>query len=327
MGPRPPSFFSPESLISPTTDTIVLRSIVAVVLNWCAEDDTARAVASLFAQLEPGVTVLIVDNASPDGSGARLQTRFPDVPFLQTGANLGYAGGNQRAIAWALQQGADAILLVNDDAELMPGCLRALRGAMDAHPTLGGCAPTVTHGPPHQDRVWWGGGDFIAHKAGGVHRHAGARLVAIRERPQPPTVPVTALNGCVMLLRSTAIRAVGGLQAAFFCYAEDTELSLRLATGGWETAWVPTAVAAHHLPFPEPPPSPWAMVQRDRNRRLLAQLHLRGVARATFVAWFYPTRVLLGARYLLRGDPSRARAIWRGATSRLPRPGDPRADR
>ena len=82
---------------------------MAVVLNWCAEDDTARAVASLFAQHEPGVTVLIVDNASPDGSGARLQQRFPEVPFLQTGANYGYAGGNQRAIAWALQQGADAV--------------------------------------------------------------------------------------------------------------------------------------------------------------------------------------------------------------------------
>jgi hypothetical protein len=77
-------------------------------------------------------------------------------------------------------------------------------------------------------------------------------------------------------------------------------------------------VAIHHLPFPEPAPSPWAITQRDRNRRLLARLHLRGSARARFRAWYYPTRLLLVARYLATGDRARAAAVWRGMTAPLP---------
>jgi len=299
-----------------------LPSIVAVVLNWCAEQDSVRAVDSLLAQGTPGLTVLIVDNASPDGSGDRLAARFPHLPFLQTGANLGYAGGNQRAIEWALARGADAILLVNDDAELRPGCLSALRDALDADPKLGACAPTVVHGPPHDDRIWWGGGRFVPHKACGVHHHMGEPLHSIVDPTgqHPSAVPASALNGCVLLLRAAALRDVGGLQEAFFCYVEDTELSLRLTAGGWHTAWIPHAVAVHHLRVPEPPPSPWAITQRDRNRRLLAKLHLGARDARRFALWFVTTRLLLAARYLALGDRQRSAAVWRGMTATLPTP-------
>lgn len=291
--------------------------MVAVVLNWCAEEDSARAIASLQAAAPPGLTILIVDNASPDGSGARLRSRFPHLPFLQTGANLGYAGGNQRAIEWALARDAEAVLLVNDDAELRPGCLAALEAALEADPALGACAPTILFGPPHDDRVWWGGGDFVPSKAVGVHRHHQLPATAL-PAVAPAAVRVTALSGCVLMLRTRALRAVGGLREEFFAYVEDTELTLRLARGGWGAAWVPGAVAVHHVRFPESPPSPWAITQRDRNRRLLARLHLRGVTRARFVAWYYPTRLLLALRYLAAGDRARSAAVWRGMTAPLP---------
>ena len=294
-----------------------LASLVAVVLNWCAEDDSVGAITSLLAQEAPGLTVLIVDNASPDGSGDRLAARFPQLPYLQTGANIGYAGGNQRAIEWALARDADAVLLMNDDAELRPGCLAALREAMDDNPRLGACAPTIVHGPPHDDRIWWGGGVFVAHKGIAEHRNSGERLNQATNA-QPSVVPQTAVNGCVLMLRSAALRAVGGLRPEFFSYVEDSELSVRLTAGGWGLAWIPSAVAVHHLPFPEAPPSPWAITQRDRNRRLLASLHLRGWTRTRFVAWYYPTRVAVALRYLLRGDRARAAAVWRGMTTPLP---------
>jgi len=291
---------------------VPLTSIVAVVLNWCAESDSARAVQSLLDHGGDGVTVLLVDNASPDGSGPRLHAHFPDIPYLQTGANLGYAGGNQRAIEWALARNADAILIVNDDAELRPGCLDALRAAMDAYPQLGACAPTVVHGPPHDDRVWWGGGDFVAHKGCGIHRHAGGRLDAVQRANPQRAVPITAVNGCVVLLRSEAIRAVGGFDEAYFCYNEDTELTLRLNAGGWDTAWIPQAVAVHHLPYPEAAPSPWAITQLDRNRRKLAARHLQGHVRAVFLTRFVMSRALLALRAFLRGDWARASVYWRG---------------
>ena len=75
---------------------------MAVVLNWCAEEDTTACVQSLLADgAASGLDVLLVDNASPDGSGERLAARFPELPYLQTGANIGYAGGNRLAITSA----------------------------------------------------------------------------------------------------------------------------------------------------------------------------------------------------------------------------------
>jgi GT2 family glycosyltransferase len=293
-----------------------VRSIVAVVLNWCAQEDSTRAVTSLLNQGEPGLSVLLVDNASPDGSGARLAAQFPTVTYLQTGANLGYAGGNQRAIAWALEQGADAILLMNDDAALQPRCLRTLREALDANPQLGGCAPTVTYAPPHDDRIWWAGGQLIWHRASATHWRMGQRVAP----PTPAPHAVTSLSGCVVLLRSAALRDVGGLNPAYFSYVEDVDLSARLVAGGWALAWVPSAVAHHHCPYPQPHPSPWAITQRDRNRRLFAQLQLRGAHRLAFAAWYYPSRLLLAARYLAAGDRARSVAVWRGMTAPLPSP-------
>lgn len=294
-----------------------LRSLVAVVLNWCAEEDTARAVTSLVEQGEPGVTVLIVDNASPDGSGAQLAARFPTLPYLQTGGNLGYAGGNQRAISWALEQGADAILLMNDDASLEPGTLAALRAALEANPQLGGCAPTVTYGAPHDDRIWWAGGALHPLRVTATHWRMGQR-VQHRHEHTNATVSVTSLSGCVLLLRAAALRDVGGLEAAYFSYVEDLDLSYRLVAGGWGLAWIPAAVARHHCPFPQPAPSPWAITLRDRNRRFFAHRHLRGAPSLAFAGWYYPSRLLLAARYLATGDRARGAAVWRGMTAPLP---------
>ena len=155
---------------------------LAVVLNWCAEEDTVRCLASLLHECErvPTLDLLLVDSASPDGSGARLAARFPAVPYLALAANLGYAGGNEQAIAWALARGYDFVLIVNDDAELMAGCVGQLLQAMAANPSAGGCAPTVTFGPPHTDLVWWAGGAFVWARAAAGHFFEWVRAVAAK---------------------------------------------------------------------------------------------------------------------------------------------------
>ena len=92
-----------ERILSPTS----LPSVVAIVLNWCGEQDTVDCIESLRRATYPALRILLVDNGSPDGSGDRLHTRFPDVSYLTTGANLGYAGGNNRGLERAIADGAE----------------------------------------------------------------------------------------------------------------------------------------------------------------------------------------------------------------------------
>ena len=287
--------------------------VLAVVLNWCAEDDTSRCLDSLIAEQGhvPTLDILLADSASPDGSGDRLAARFPHVAYLPIGANLGYAGGNQRAIEWALAREYEFVLLINDDASLTPGCLVALMHAMKSDASVGACAPTVTHGPPLDDVVWWADGAFVWWKGLGVHRHVGQSAAALRSQHPTPRA-VTFLSGCVLLLRAEAIRRSGGLREEFFAYVEDVELSVRWGRDGWRLLWVPDAVAQHHVPASNGEPSPFAITMRDRNRQRLAALHFAGFRLTLFRVFFFTSRALLLTRAFVRGDRARRRALWSG---------------
>src|SRR3954452_22296031 len=106
--------------------------LFAVVLNWNGGDDTPRALASLA-----GIETICVDNGSNDGSELVVERGFPDVELLGTGANLGYAGGNNAGIERPLAHGADWVLLLNNDAEAEPGIEQALARAAAARPDAG----------------------------------------------------------------------------------------------------------------------------------------------------------------------------------------------
>ena len=90
-------------------------SVVAIVLNWCNEDLTAACLRSVEMSTYPNLDILVVDNGSPDGSGDRLRARFPSCAYLQTGSNLGYAGGNNRGIELCLRSNPDYVLVLNND--------------------------------------------------------------------------------------------------------------------------------------------------------------------------------------------------------------------
>lgn len=288
--------------------------VVVVILNWCGEADTAGCIRSVLASTHPRLTPLLVDNGSPDGSGARLHAAFPDVPYLQTGRNLGYTGGNNAGFAWARAQGADHVVVLNNDTEVDPDCIARLVRAAEADAAVGAVAPCiVVHDAP--DRIWYAGGDLALARGTGRHRAAGARTAA----PTPADAPeaITFLTGCCFLVTRRALDTVGGFEDSYFAYNEDVDLSWRLLDHGFRLVYEPRARLSHKVPVDDPDPSPFQIVQRDRNRRRFVRLRLGATARARFAAWFYPTRVAHLLRYLARRDWPRARAIWDGMRSDL----------
>ena len=104
-----------------------MASLVAVVLNWNGGEDTLRALESLA-----GIETICVDNGSADGSDREVKRRFPSVELIRTGANLGFAGGNNVGIRRALERGADWVLLLNNDAVADKGIAGALMRAAEA---------------------------------------------------------------------------------------------------------------------------------------------------------------------------------------------------
>jgi GT2 family glycosyltransferase len=286
------------------------QRVWAIVLTAGGEEITAACLESLLAQDYPALTVLLVDNASPDGSGERLRRRFGGIEYLNTGGNLGYTGGNNAGIARALAGGADYLLVLNNDTVVEPHCVSLLVRSAEGAQRVGLVAPKILYFDD-PTRVWFGGGDFARYKAIGVHREE------LRpDRPNEPAdlQPITFATGCCVLLPAHVAREMNGFAEDFFMYCEDVELSLRLSAAGYRLYYQPAARLLHRQAPRAPDPTPFQLRMRDRNRRRIVRRHYRLMDRAKFAMWFYPTRAVRFCQYLLRGDWARARAIVAGAT-------------
>lgn len=283
--------------------------VVAVVLNWCSEGDTASCIESLQASDYEALEVLLVDNGSPDGSGPRLHGRFPHVAYLQTGNNFGYGGGNNRGIAWALDHGADYVLVVNDDAVVDRGCVSALVRAAE-ETSAAAVGPQIRYFDD-PSLIGCGAGYFSPMRALGIHRE-------YRESPDnlERRSAVSFVSGCCVLIRASTLRELGAFDESYFAYVEDAELSLRYVRAGRLLIYEPSALVRHRA-APGAPASAFQIRQRELNRRRLVSRHYRMRERALFGLWFYPTRLLHLARYAVRRDWGRAAAILEGTWGAL----------
>jgi GT2 family glycosyltransferase len=291
-------------------------TVGVVVLNWNGEDDTAACLDSLLGQQGVSVEILLIDNASPDGSGARLHARYPRLAYLQTGENLGYAGANNRGFAWAKSRGAEWLLVMNNDTVADPDCLRRLLEVASSDSRIGALTPLIVRFDD-QARVWFAGGRHDRIRAVGVHEHFNepvARVLPGR-LGDAAMLECSFLTGCCLLLRCAAIEEEGPFQADYFAYVEDLELSMRLTAAGWRIGWVPSARLAHRVPAIGVPPTPMQIWLRDRNRRRLVRSSYPVARRILFSLWFWPTRLILLTRYALLRDWPRASAIITGMTA------------
>ncbi|MGH7616490.1 MAG: glycosyltransferase family 2 protein [Gemmatimonadaceae bacterium] len=285
--------------------------VTAIVLNWCKESDTAACLDSLAESRYDALDVLLVDNASPDGSGDRLHARYPNVPFLQTGANLGYAGGNNRAMERALEHGAEYVLVLNNDTVVDFDCVGHLvRASLSTGAPV--VAPLIVYFD-EPNRVWYGGGAFSPMRALGKHFHENELVDSSHRRRS-----MTFVCGCCFLIRADVARRLGRFDESFFAYVEDVELSVRFAKAGVEMLYEPSARVLHRVGRNDVG-TPWQIRQRDRNRRRLVRIHYDALSRLSFSLWFYPTRAAHLVRYALLRDWERARAIVDGAISSLDR--------
>lgn len=291
--------------------TAALPTVVVIVLNWCGEEDTVACIESLQRSTYSSLSILLIDNASPDGSGDRLHSRFPDIPYLQTGSNLGYAGGNNRGFERALAERTDYVVVLNNDTVVDAGCVGALvqtaentGAAIVAPKILYYDAPNV---------VWYAGGDFSRMRVLGVHRREGmADTVDVGTAE-----PISFATGCCFLIRAEVLRQVGGFDESYFAYVEDVELSVRIARAGFQMLVEPNARVLHRIPVGRPRETPFQIRQRDRNRRRLARTHLGPAQRIAFAAWFYPTRAIHFGRFVFRAAWPEAKATLVGAFGSL----------
>jgi hypothetical protein len=249
-------------------------NLVAVVLNWNGGDDTVAALESLA-----GVSAICVDNGSTDGSDAVVAERLPAVELLRTGANLGFAGGNNVGIRRALERGADWVLLLNNDAVVEPGLPRALEEAATARPDAGllACKILFEDGAT----VQYAGASFNA-RLGYSGRVEVDGADELRD--------VGRADGAALAVSRAALEQAGLLDETLFMYVEDVEWSLRVRRAGFAVVFVPDARVRHKGSTASGGRSSTANLYYDtRNTIVVSERHARlprgarGLRRAVIV--------------------------------------------
>lgn len=218
------------------------RRVYVIILNWNGREDTLACVRSCREITYPGVRLLVVDNGSSDGSVAALRERFPDVEVLALAENLGYAGGNNAGIRHALAQGADHVILLNNDTEVAPDFVGALVEAAEADPSVGMANSKMYFFEP-KDELWFAGASF--HPWLGWGRHEGYGEVDRGQHDAP--VSLERACGCSLLVTRAALEKVGLLDEDYFAYCEDLDWSARARRAGFRIAFVPGSRIWHKV--------------------------------------------------------------------------------
>ena len=282
--------------------------VACVVLNWNRWVDTIQCLNALKECIYPQLSLIIVDNGSTDDSVARIRSAHPDVLVLESGTNLGFAGGNNIGIRYALMHGADYVWLLNNDTNPASDAVSALVAKALSDERLGAVASIC----------------YFADAPSVVQAWAGSRVNLWIGYGRLCTEPhdddwLHSLNGTSMLIARTALRDVGLLDEGFFLYWEDTDFSLRLRKKGWRIAAAPESRVLHKV-----------SASTARNKLLLDRYHTASGLR--LLRLHSPAPVLSSliflairfARRIVRFEFSRCRSVLEGILdygrkSRVPR--------
>lgn len=222
--------------------------VSVVIVTFNSQEHVLACLAALGREAGVPHEVLLVDNASADGTLAAVRQAHPGVRVLANERNLGFACANNRALGEAQ---APFVLLLNPDCELQPGALPALVGVLEARPELAAVSPLTRNGDG-TPQVSFGPDLTLANEwrqrrlVNGVRARdprALAAAEALITREQQPDW----LSASCLLARAEALRAVGGFDEGYFLYEEDADLCLRLRQAGWRLLHFPGAAVVHHL--------------------------------------------------------------------------------
>jgi N-acetylglucosaminyl-diphospho-decaprenol L-rhamnosyltransferase len=280
--------------------------VSVIVVSYNTRERLLACLAALEARIALPHEVIVVDNASADGSAAAVRARFPGAIVLENEANVGFARANNQGLERA--QG-DYALILNSDAEVGAGCVETLARLLDARPDVGIVGPRtrfadgriqVSFGPMLTPRAEWRQRRLVRGVAAGdpeALRRAEA-LAAVAHEP-------AWVSGSCFLARRRAIDQVGRFDEGFFLYEEDVDLCVRVRAAGWKVVFTPTAEAVHHLGS--------SMGQSAGAGLEYHRSHVR----------FYAKHHGWGPRLVLRGALA-ARGVASWLTARGPRAGEER---
>lgn len=262
--------FSSASLENDTEETMKLH-VTVVVLNWNGYQDTLQCLDSLALQEYQNMSIIVVDNASTDGSKDRivkwseqggkewvsrqfvLDASAPqqhdldilsngDFVYIQSEVNGGFAAGNNLGIRLALAHRAIYVWILNNDTEVHPLALDALVVCAEKDPAIGMCGSVLIYHDTRNQVQAFGGVSFNYWRAVGKQLGHGLDPKS-KELDAVMCMPLSYIAGASLLARAQMIREIGAFEESYFLYFEEIDWAERAKE--WKMAVAPDSIVFH----------------------------------------------------------------------------------
>ncbi len=255
--------------------------VAMIVLTWNQRDLTLDCLASLAKMHYPAdcLELIVSDNGSSDGTAQAIRERYPQVTVIENGENLGFVEGNNVGVRYALDHGADYVMLLNNDTVVDAAMLTALLEVAESDQEIGIVGPKMLYFDP-PDVIWCAGNSIDWDQGGLIRLQADQRdTEEADERPRE----VDYVTGCGICLRREVVEQVGMLDPRFFIYYEESDWCLRAHRAGWRVLYVPQACLWHKVSAAMGTASPATDYYMARNVLLFITKHHHGFRRVRYL--------------------------------------------
>ncbi|MDO8503293.1 MAG: glycosyltransferase family 2 protein [bacterium] len=234
-----------------------MTSVFVVILNWNGKEDTIECLQSLkkLQVRNFNYQAVVVDNGSSDDSVKEITKRYRDVVVMENEENLGFTGGNNIGIRFALKRGADFVLILNNDTIVDRDLVVRLLEIAGKHQDTGIFSPKIYFAPGfefHKGRynpgvegkvLWYAGGKMDWNNVLGENRGVDEVDRGQYEKAEE----IDFATGACMFIRRDVLKKVGLFDERYFMYFEDADLSQRTREAGWKVMYTPGAYIWHKV--------------------------------------------------------------------------------
>lgn len=285
-----------------------------ILVNYNGDKDTLDCISSLEKVIYKNYEIIVVDNASDNQD--ELENKLPTgVVLIKSEKNLGFSGGNNLGIEYAMEHGSSYVLLLNNDTIVKKDFLDRLVEVAEKNKNVGIVTGKILfHSEPN--RVWFGGGEANIEKA--MVHHLG---VGQTDKSSSDIKDISFVTGCLMLISKETISKVGILDDSYFMYSEDVDYCCRIVKENLRMIYTPQSVIYHKVSVSTGGKnSPFSQYYRTRNDMIVIEKYANNKAKAflyytlrllkrNLVGQFQLKYTLNGLRAYFRGEKGRAEKI------------------
>lgn len=265
-------------------------NLYVIVLAWNHKEDTREALCSFLESENANFRIVVVDNASTDGTVEMVKSEFPSVEIITSHVNLGVSGGYNLGIQYAMDHGANFVLIANNDILVHPKMIAHLIESQKENPSIGISMPKIYHFYGDQNRYWCTGGYWRKCPPTIKMMNSNRKENDVRELPEF----LDFAPSCVLLLNKLLINAIGLFDTNYFFYFDDWDYSIRARKSGFKIALVQESKMWHKVSIStqksENPQIWWEHM--GWSAALFAKKHLSSPVQVIFLSWMIVREVM-----------------------------------